>query len=186
MPSLAQVATIAVASHCMTKHRYPIRRSTSLNQRKHTLDYGWSKAVFGLILVIHTFGATITFIRFMSLDDFFRFSPIEQFVLYTYVILNILYVAASWSAVDRNSIALLILSLSIAFINIVFCGITNNCLEIHVIRKHFYPSIWLSIIDWSGLLIITISCLSTGWFIHKIRTITREQIEKRETTFIQC
>ena len=185
MPSLAQVATIAVASHCMTKYRYPIRRSSSLNERKNTPDHGWSKAIFGLIMVIHTFGAIITFIRFMSLDDFFRFSPIEQFVLYTYVTLNIFYVAASWSAVDRNSITLLILSLSIPFINIVFCGITNYS-GIHVIGKHFYPSIWLSIIDWSGLLIFTISSLSTGWFIHKIRTITREENEKRETTFIEC
>lgn len=186
MPSLAQISVIAVASQCRSKYRYPILRTNSLQAREASPDYGWSKVIFSLMMIIQTFGAIITFFIFMALNHFYRKSPNEQFIIYSYVTINITYVIAGWFAANKNSICLLTFTCILSMGNLVSCFILADILQIQVIGKNFYPSLWPSRSDWSGTAITIIILTSTIQFIHKIRKTTIEEEKNRTSTFQQC
>lgn len=185
MPSLAQISVIAVASQCRSKHRYPVLRSIRSQQSTNDIDYGWSKAIFGLIMIIQSFGAAITFSMFLMARAHER-DPIAQLVIHAYVTMNIIYIALSWTALNKNNICLLVFTCITALSNLIFCCIIHDVLDIHVLRKYFYPSIWPSTIDWSGLLITSILVTSHISFILKIMKIKSGDDQNRETKFEEC
>lgn len=184
MPSLAQISVIAVATQCRTKHRrYPILRTIRSQETKDDIDYGWSKAIFGLIMIIQSFGAAITFSMFLIARTHER-DTTSQFIAHAYAAMNLIYIALSWTAMKKNNVCLLAFTCIIALSNLIFCCIVE-VLDIQLLRKYFFPSIWPSRIDWSGLLITSILVTSHTSFFLKIRKIKKE-VKNDDPKFEEC